>query len=129
MIGILIDQISEHKKAALQTKRGFFVKGGGKTRNRTEDTRIFSALLYQLSYFAVTGRSEKKLRADGVNGNLPQSNGLILFAHSPVHQLHLQQLAIIEMIPGKLHREIQRHANWRQAIRHLPRHTKKTPAA
>ena len=45
------------------TKRPFFIgpnalecgeglKGGGETRNRTEDTRIFSPLLYQLSYLA-----------------------------------------------------------------------------
>ncbi len=27
--------------------------GGGETRNRTGDTRIFSPLLYQLSYLAV----------------------------------------------------------------------------
>lgn len=29
-------------------------KSGGKTRNRTGDTLIFSQLLYQLSYLAVT---------------------------------------------------------------------------
>ncbi len=28
-------------------------KEGGETRNRTEDTRIFSPLLYQLSYLAM----------------------------------------------------------------------------
>ena len=28
------------------------LKSGGKTRNRTGDTRIFSPLLYQLSYLA-----------------------------------------------------------------------------
>lgn len=30
--------------------------GGGKTRNRTGDTLIFSQLLYQLSYLAVSER-------------------------------------------------------------------------
>ena len=30
---------------------------GGETRNRTEDTRIFSPLLYQLSYLATEDRS------------------------------------------------------------------------
>jgi hypothetical protein len=33
--------------------RDGFPKSGGETRNRTRDTRIFSALLYQLSYLAV----------------------------------------------------------------------------
>ena len=31
------------------------VKDGGQGRNRTTDTRIFSPLLYQLSYLAVLG--------------------------------------------------------------------------
>ena len=30
-------------------------KNGGQGRNRTSDTRIFSPLLYQLSYLAVLG--------------------------------------------------------------------------
>ena len=30
-------------------------KKGGETRNRTADTRIFSPLLYQLSYLALSG--------------------------------------------------------------------------
>ncbi len=34
-------------------------ESGGKTRNRTGDTRIFSPLLYQLSYLAVTFQSNK----------------------------------------------------------------------
>ena len=33
--------------------------GGGETRNRTGDTRIFSPLLYQLSYLAETQRDLK----------------------------------------------------------------------
>ena len=33
--------------------------GGGETRNRTGDTRIFSPLLYQLSYLAETQRKQK----------------------------------------------------------------------
>ena len=33
--------------------------GGGETRNRTGDTRIFSPLLYQLSYLAETQREPK----------------------------------------------------------------------
>jgi hypothetical protein len=32
---------------------GFRNKSGGKARNRTGDTRIFSPLLYQLSYLAI----------------------------------------------------------------------------
>ena len=34
------------------TKRFSKVFGGGETQNRTGDTRIFSPLLYRLSYFA-----------------------------------------------------------------------------
>jgi hypothetical protein len=32
--------------------RGLFISSGGQGRNRTIDTRIFSPLLYQLSYLA-----------------------------------------------------------------------------
>jgi tRNA threonylcarbamoyladenosine biosynthesis protein TsaB len=45
-------------------------KAGGQTRNRTEDTRIFSPLLYQLSYLAPTERPEETAARSGVNGNL-----------------------------------------------------------
>ena len=44
------------------------VKGGGQTRNRTEDTRIFSPLLYQLSYLAQSGMANKGRLFGGVNG-------------------------------------------------------------
>ena len=38
----------------LISNSGSLVKGeGGQTRNRTRDTRIFSPLLYRLSYLAV----------------------------------------------------------------------------
>ena len=33
--------------------KSLFTMGGGETQNRTGDTRIFSPLLYRLSYFAV----------------------------------------------------------------------------
>ena len=33
--------------------RGLFISSGGQGRNRTIDTRIFSPLLYQLSYLAI----------------------------------------------------------------------------
>ena len=43
---------------------------GGKARNRTGDTRIFSPLLYQLSYLAGNRRGGSKRSARfGVNGN------------------------------------------------------------
>ena len=46
-------------------------KDGGKARNRTGDTRIFSPLLYQLSYLARSERWRVKGAARGrVNGNL-----------------------------------------------------------
>ena len=38
----------KHKKGATLTSNSFFCCGA--TRNRTGDTRIFSPLLYQLSY-------------------------------------------------------------------------------
>jgi hypothetical protein len=41
-----------HPVRLLGSAQGVF-ESGGKTRNRTGDTRIFSALLYQLSYLAV----------------------------------------------------------------------------
>ena len=45
------------------------VKDGGQTRNRTEDTRIFSPLLYQLSYLAKSGSANKRGGNRRVNGN------------------------------------------------------------
>ena len=45
------------------------VKDGGQTRNRTEDTRIFSPLLYQLSYLAPSGSANKRGGIRRVNGN------------------------------------------------------------
>jgi hypothetical protein len=33
----------------------FLERGDGQGRNRTADTRIFSPLLYQLSYLAILG--------------------------------------------------------------------------
>ena len=44
----------EQEKAA-GSRGGFFVRNGGQGRNRTTDTRIFSPLLYQLSYLAAKG--------------------------------------------------------------------------
>lgn len=44
-----LPRISAVKKFRADRERK---KGGGQTRNRTEDTSIFSAVLYQLSYLA-----------------------------------------------------------------------------
>ncbi len=51
-IGIDKNQRKIKEKALQKTnlKQGFSKGGGGTTRNRTGDTRIFSPLLYQLSY-------------------------------------------------------------------------------
>ena len=46
---------------------GRILKNGGETRNRTRDTRIFSALLYQLSYLAVRGIGRGSIRRVVVN--------------------------------------------------------------
>ena len=51
----------QHKPAAFLLPKQRY-ESGGKTRNRTEDTRIFSALLYQLSYFANRVRGQSKRR-------------------------------------------------------------------
>ena len=52
------------------------VLNGGKTRNRTEDTLIFSQLLYRLSYLAVTavacGNGQQKGALGCVNGNFAE---------------------------------------------------------
>lgn len=42
-------------------------KNGGETRNRTRDTRIFSALLYQLSYLAERGGRRAPIQSRVVN--------------------------------------------------------------
>ena len=39
--------------------------GGASGRNRTNDTRIFSPLLYQLSYLGILDREEKSGDAEG----------------------------------------------------------------
>ena len=53
------------------------IKRGGQTRNRTEDTRIFSPLLYQLSYLAerVKGQSKRCARtaSTGISNRAPAS--------------------------------------------------------
>ena len=41
-------------------QNGEVTKNGGKDRDRTGDTRIFSPLLYQLSYPATEGTIQKK---------------------------------------------------------------------
>ena len=43
---------------------GFRNKSGGKARNRTGDTRIFSPLLYQLSYLARAKEGQQMKGAD-----------------------------------------------------------------
>ena len=48
-----IDKNWETKNLA--ETRDFFEKLGGQERDRTADTRIFSPLLYQLSYLAPLG--------------------------------------------------------------------------
>jgi hypothetical protein len=55
-------------KPARQFSFGFRKKTGGKARNRTGDTRIFSPLLYQLSYLARSGAANKGRPGGRVNG-------------------------------------------------------------
>jgi hypothetical protein len=54
-------------------------KSGGKTRNRTGDTLIFSQLLYRLSYLAVRGinrgKGSKGRREGASTGILPDMPG------------------------------------------------------
>jgi hypothetical protein len=58
------------------------MKGGGENRNRTDDTRIFSPLLYHLSYlamtflrssFATSYGSEEEVRSASLNVSLTVS--------------------------------------------------------
>ena len=56
--------------SALPTKRMWqFVKRSGQGRDRTGDTRIFSPLLYQLSYLSRTGGNQ-----GGKNPPVPVQN-------------------------------------------------------
>ena len=58
----MMENCTYKKPAHLRGEKAGQVKGGGgTTRNRTGDTRIFSPLLYQLSYGTVfsLSRSEK----------------------------------------------------------------------
>src|SRR5690606_10338089 len=62
-------------------------KTGGKTRNRTGDTLIFSQLLYQLSYLAVgginRGKGSKGRHGSASTGILPHiDNEAILLPYS-----------------------------------------------
>ncbi len=45
-----------HYKEGLRRNLISYCFNGGQGRNRTTDTRIFSPLLYRLSYLAVTGK-------------------------------------------------------------------------
>ena len=44
----------------------------------------------------------------------------------PINQFQLQQLPVIKMIPRELHRQIDRHANGRHAVRELPSNAKES---
>ena len=56
MIGQYRDRArADGPRATLKTVAFQKSGGGGQGRNRTTDTRIFSPLLYQLSYLAVLG--------------------------------------------------------------------------
>ena len=46
--------LSEERQTSGEIKRGEYFRGGGWRRNRTADTRIFSPLLYRLSYPAAS---------------------------------------------------------------------------
>ena len=54
-----------------------FTMGGGETQNRTGDTRIFSPLLYRLSYFAVPMVKQRDLLIKGFD--LGQSQRFLIF--------------------------------------------------
>ena len=65
----------------------FWVFLGGQERDRTADTRIFSPLLYQLSYLAATlvnGRSR------GIRTHDPviKSHLLYQLSYAPIHGFH-----------------------------------------
>jgi hypothetical protein len=51
----MVPRVACHPKLKVVPDRR--AKDGGEKGNRTPDTRIFSPLLYQLSYLAVTGNA------------------------------------------------------------------------
>ena len=59
------------KKVPCQTGVRKLLIYGGQGRNRTTDTRIFSPLLYQLSYLAVGGGRVLDRRAAVASSNRP----------------------------------------------------------
>ena len=52
-------RVARHEQAFGSRKRDEGESNGGQGRNRTSDTRIFSAVLYQLSYLALRGCKPK----------------------------------------------------------------------
>mgnify|MGYP006923059323 FL=1 len=64
--------------------KSLFTMGGGETQNRTGDTRIFSPLLYRLSYFAVPMDKPRNLLIKGFD--LGQSQRIMIFENSPLFE-------------------------------------------
>src|SRR4051812_42782356 len=53
-------RMREPERNSTRIRRIGGAERGGQTRNRTEDTRIFSPLLYQLSYLAARVKGQSK---------------------------------------------------------------------
>ena len=67
-------------------------------------------------YFCrVALRAECRARSRHEQGDRDSSLGF-----APVDELELEELAVVEMVPSELDGEIQRYAQGRHTVRHLP---------
>ena len=65
----------KRKKLSQITAKAFYYIKNAQSRNRTSDTRIFSPLLYQLSYLGIFNKTMKFYEVAGV-GFEPTTFGL-----------------------------------------------------
>ena len=79
--------------AAIRMQKGFgnpIFGSGGQERDRTADTRIFSPLLYQLSYLA---ENKENGRSAGIRTLDPviKSHLLYQLSYAPIHRCSLER--------------------------------------
>jgi len=66
---------------------------------------------------------ERYALARRARGRVSQREPDSALGFAPVDELELEELAVVEMIPSELDGEVQRHAQRRHAVRHLPSDT------
>ena len=81
----------ETKNPDFQRKSGFLC---GTTRNRTGDTRIFSPLLYQLSYGTIV--AELRVQSYSFSSNPPNisQRKFKIKLHTPFHKIDIQHFIL-----------------------------------